>query len=183
LERDVPSDAIYMAYHMCERMHKDYYASDLISDILSNGRSSLFNLNLIKGKKLFSQIDAYIQGSVDPGLMMINGRLYPETSFDVAEAEIKIELNKLKDGSLTERELQKVKNRAISALLFSRLNHLNIAMELAYFEALGNAEMINQIEEKYSSVSLKNIVDAANSLFVDDNLSVIYYKSKNTNDK
>lgn len=178
LKRDVPSDALYMAYHMCGRLDKDYYASDLLSDLLSNGRSSMFNRNLIKGEKLFPQLDAYIQGAVDPGLFMINGKLYPEVDFAKAESKIKEQLAIIKDGKFSERELQKVKNRVQSALLFSRLGVLNIAMELAFFENIGQAGMINEVEDRYNEVDFKKMVDVANKIFVDENLSCIYYKSE-----
>ena len=163
---------------MCGRLDEDYYATDLISDILSNGRSSLFNQNLIKGEKLFPQLDAYIQGAIDPGLFMINGKLYPEVSFTTAENKINEQLNILKKGQISERELQKVKNRVQSAILFSRLSVLDIAMELAFFEHIGTAEMINEVEDKYNEVSVDKLVSVANRIFNDDNLSCIYYKSK-----
>ncbi|MDD2635965.1 MAG: pitrilysin family protein [Bacteroidales bacterium] len=179
LERDVTADAIYMAYHMSDRLSDDYYASDLISDLLSNGKSSMFNINLVKGDKLFSQLDAYIQGSTFPGLFMINGRLYPETDFERAEIKIKEQLDKIIRGEFSNRDLQKVKNRAISAMLFARVHHLNIAMELAYLEALGDAEMINGIESKYQQVTHEKIMEVASKIFRDENLSCVYYKSKN----
>ncbi len=178
LKRDVPSDALYLAYHMCGRLDSDYYATDLLSDLLSNGRSSMFNKNLIKGEKLFPQLDAYIQGAVDPGLFMINGKLYPEVDFDKAERKIKEQLNIIKEGKFTEKDLQKVKNRVQSALLFSRLGVLNIAMELAFFEHIGQAEMINEVEDKYNEVDFNKMVEVANKIFVDENLSCIYYKSE-----
>ena len=177
LERQVPHDAIYMAYHICGRMDCDYYATDLISDILSNGRSSYFNINLIKEKQLFSEVDAYISGSYHPGLFQIEGKLYPNVSFEDAENAIKEEISKLTLGKFSERDLTKVKNKAITTQKFSRIGALNIAMELAYFEFLGDANLINEIEEKYMSVQKKQIIDVANQIFNDNNLSCIYYKS------
>ncbi len=179
LERDVPNDAIYMAYHMCSRTDKDYYATDLISDLLSNGRSSLFDLNLIKTKKLFPEVDAYIQGSLDPGLFMINGKMYPGVDFVTAEDAIKTEIDKIINGNFTERELNKVKNKSLSTQLFSKIGVLNVAMELAYYEWLGDAEMINLTEEKILNVSKSDITGVASKIFTDSNLSCVYYKSKN----
>jgi predicted Zn-dependent peptidase len=179
LERDVQADAIYMAYHMCARTDDNYFATDLISDLLSNGRSSLFNLNLVKDKKLFSEIDGYIQGSLDPGLFMINAKLYPGIDFDKAEKAIKTEIQKLIDGDFSERELDKVKNKALSTQLFSKIGVLNIAMELAYYEWLGSAELINSIEEKIMNVTKMDVIRVASEIFKDSNLSCIYYKSKN----
>lgn len=178
LERDVPANAIYMAYHMCGRKDKDYFAADLISDLLSNGRSSFFNKNLIKEKKLFPEIDAYIQGSLDPGLFMINGKLFETTTFATAEAEIKNELNRMISGDFSERDLEKVKNKSLSTQLFSKIGVLNIAMELAYYEWLGDASMINDVEEKILSIQKQEIVRVAGEIFRDSNLSCIYYESK-----
>jgi zinc protease len=184
LERDVPADAIYMAYHMCGRNDNDYFAADLISDLLSNGRSSFFNKNLIKEKKLFPEVEAYIQGSLDPGLFMINGKLFDTTSFETAESEIKNELSKIIAGDFTERDLEKVKNKSLSAQLFSKIGVLNIAMELAYYEWLGDASMINDVEEKILSVNKQDIVRVASEIFRESNLNCIYYKSKKQqNDK
>lgn len=178
LERDVPANAIYMAYHMCGRKDNDYFAADLISDLLSNGRSSFFNRTLIKEKKLFPEVEAYIQGSLDPGLFMINAKLFDTTSFDTAESEIKNELNRIIQGDFSARDLDKVKNKSLSTQLFSKIGVLNIAMELAYYEWLGDASMINDIEEKILSVKKEDIVRVASELFRDGNLSCIYYKSK-----
>jgi zinc protease len=178
LERDVPNNALYMAYHMCGRKDSEYFATDLISDLLSNGRSSLFNLNLIKKQKLFPEVEAYIQGSLDPGLFMINGKLFAETNFETAEAAIKTELDKIINGDFSERELDKVKNKSLSTQLFSKIGVLNVAMELAYYEWLGNAEQINLIEERILGVTKQDITRVADKMFTDKNLSCIYYKSK-----
>lgn len=178
LDRSVPSDSLYMAYHMCSRLGKDYIATDLISDLLSNGRSSMFNINLIKGKQLFSELDGYIQGAYHPGLFMISGKLFPNVNFEEAENAIKIEIEKIKQGEFSDRELEKVKNKAVSAQVFSRIGLLNIAMELAYFEWLGDSEMINHSQEAYEQVSKEDIIRVANEVFTDSNLSCIYYKSK-----
>lgn len=177
LERPVPSDAIYMAYHMCGRTDKDYFASDLISDLLSNGKSSRFNQKLIKQKKLFSEVDAYIQGAYHPGLFLISGKLYPKTNFQLAENTIKHELSLIQQGKFTDRELQKVKNRVIAMQNFSRTDLLNRAIELAFCEWLGDVSQINKIEESYQNVTKNQILELANKMFTDNNLSCIYYKS------
>ncbi len=176
---NVPLNAIYMAYHTCNRLDKDYYPSDLISDLLANGNSSLFNKFLIKEKKLFSQIDAYILGSIDPDLLIVNAKLFENTSYEQAENEIKNEIKKIKNGEFNEKDLEKVKNKSISTIMFSNTNCLNIAMELAYYELLGNANMINQTESKIMKVTKNDIIELANKIFSEDNLSCLYYKSKN----
>ena len=71
VERNVPVDALYMAFHMCSRNHPDYYAFDMLSDLLSSGRSSRFVQHLVQDKQIFNSIDAYISGSIDNGLFHI----------------------------------------------------------------------------------------------------------------
>ncbi len=102
--------------------------------------------------------------------------------FKTAEESIKNQIDILKNGEFSERELQKVKNRVQSALLFTRLGVLNIAMELAFFEHIGKAEMINELENKYNEVSVDKVVSVANKIFKDDNLSCIYYESNKSHD-
>ncbi|MBQ8241636.1 MAG: insulinase family protein, partial [Bacteroides sp.] len=86
VERNVPMDALYMTFHMCNRLHPDYYVHDMMSDLLSNGNSSRFIRHLIQEKQLFSNIDAYIAGSIEEGTFHINGRPAPGISLEEAEA-------------------------------------------------------------------------------------------------
>ncbi len=177
LERNVPADAKYMAYHMCGRTDEDYYATDLISDLLANGKSSRFNINLIKKKGIFSEADAYIQGTHHPGLLIISAKLHKGIDFETAEAEIKNELNNISKGNFSDNELEKVKNRVLANQNISRTDILNKTMELAYCEWLDSAELINEIENKYRKVSKEDIIKLAENLLVDSNLSCINYKS------
>ncbi len=175
LERDVPQNALYRAYHMVKRLHRDYYATDLISDILSNGRSSWFFERLIKDYKLFSEIDAYIMGSIDPGLFLISGKPLPGKTYNECEAAIDEQLQMIISGSFTDRELEKVKNRCIAARKLEWAGVLNKAIDLAYFELLGNAAMINAEEENYRSVTRKQVMEVAAALFSKQNCSTLYY--------
>ncbi|MDR2835336.1 MAG: insulinase family protein [Bacteroidales bacterium] len=176
LDRNVPNDAIFMAYHTCSRLNDNYFVTDLISDILSNGKSSFFNVNLIKGKQLFSGIDAYISGSYHSGLFHIAGTLYPNVNFSQAKEAINIEILKICNGDFTEAILQKVKNKFIANQQFNQINNSDTAMDLAYYEWLGDAEMINSISENYSNITKENIIKVAKQIFRNTNLSCILYK-------
>ena len=178
VERDVPIDAIYKAFHICKRADKDFYATDLISDILSGGESSRLVQNLIKGKNLFSDISAYVSGSIDNGLFMFSGKLSPNVTFEQAEDAINEEINNLITKKVDERELQKVKNKIESRLQFSETDLLTKAMNLTYFELLGDANLSNSEIEKYLSVTGDEIQQIAKEIFRPENSSTIYYKAK-----
>ena len=178
VERNVPVDAIYMAFHMSNRKDRNYYAYDMLSDLLSNGRSSRFIQNLVQEKKLFSNIDAYISGSVEEGLFHISGKPVPSISLKDAEKAIWEELEAIKNSELPLNELDKVKNKYESEQIFSNMNYLNVATNLAFFELLGNAEDINNEVEKYRSVDADHIQMVAKKTFTPNNSSTLYYKAK-----
>lgn len=178
VERNVPVDALFMAFHICNRRHRDYYAFDMLSDLLSSGRSSRFVQHLVQTKQVFTNIDAYISGSLDDGLFHITGKPAPGVTLEEAEAAIWKELNSLIEESVDETELEKVKNRYESEQIFNNLNYLNVATNLAYFELIGKAEDINDEVSKYRAVTAERIKEAAKKTFVHENCSILYYKAR-----
>ena len=177
VERKVPVDAIYMAFHMSNRMHPDYYVYDMITDILSNGRSSRFIQSLVQEQKLFTSIDAYISGSLDEGLLHITGKPVEGVSLEQAEEAIWKELEKMKTVPVSEQELEKVKNRYESEQIFNNINYLNVATNLAFFELTGKAEDINEEVGKYRAVTAEQIQATSVRCFVPENCSILYYKA------
>lgn len=176
--RNVPVDAVYMAFHMCGRMDPDYYSCDILSDLLCNGRSSRLKQHLVKEQRLFSSIDAYISGSLDPGLFIIIGQVSKGIQLQTAEQAIWNELHILQSEPVEEQELEKVKNRFESEEIFNRTNYLYVATNLAYYEMLGNADYINEEVPNYRAVTSEQIRDVARRLFVQTNTSTLYYRSK-----
>lgn len=176
VERPVPVDALYMAFHMCNRHHPEYYVYDMITDVLSNGRSSRFIQSLVQEQQLFTSIDAFITGSLDEGLLQITGKPAEGVSLEQAEQAIWVELERLKTIPVPENELEKVKNRYESEQIFNNMNYLNVATNLAYFELVSRAEDINMEVEKYRSVTAAQIQDTATRCFVPENCSILYYK-------
>lgn len=177
VERKVPVDAIYMAFHMSNRMHPDYYVYDMITDILSNGRSSRFIQSLVQEQKLFTSIDAYISGSLDEGLLHVTGKPVEGVSLEQAEEAIWKELEKMKTVPVSEQELEKVKNRYESEQIFNNINYLNVATNLAFFELTGKAEDINEEVGKYRAVTAEQIQATSARCFVPENCNILYYKA------
>ncbi len=178
VERNVPLDALFMAFHMCRRDDPDYYAFDILSDILSNGRSSRLNLRLVQERKLFSSIDAYISGSRDAGLLHIGGKPSPGVSLDEAEAAVRAELEQLRRELVDDRELEKVKNKFEATQIFGNLNYLNVATNLAWFELTGQADDINREVEKYRAVTSEQLRRVADRAFCRENGVVLHYRKK-----
>lgn len=178
VERNVPLDALFMAYHMCGRADEDYYAFDILSDILSNGRSSRLARRLVQDQKLFSSLDAYISGTRDAGLLHISGKPSPGVTLEQAEAAVRKELEELKHSLIGEQELEKVKNKFESTQIFGNINYLNVATNLAWFELLGKAEDMEDEVDRYRSVTAEQLQHVARSAFRKENGVILYYKNK-----
>jgi zinc protease len=177
VKREVPSDALYLAFHMCARRDPEYQGMDLISDLLSRGNSARLYNALVKNKKLFSEISAYTLGDLDKGMFVISGKLLSGIAFADAEKAVFEELEKLKQEVISEKELTKVKNKVESTILFGETNVLDIAMNLAFFELLGDAEDINEETNKYTRVSPEEIRTLARKVFKRENCSALYYEA------
>lgn len=179
VERDVPADAIYKAYHMCARMDSEYYTTDLISDVLSQGNSSRLHNALIKENQLFSDIHAYVMGDFEKGLFVVSGKLSKGVTMEQADEAICKELDKMKQELVTQDELDKVKNKMEASQLFGEMDILNKSTNLAIAELLQDASMINREVEKYQAVTALQMKEQATVLFKKENCSTLYYKSKN----
>lgn len=178
VEADVPVDAIYIAFHGVERLSPDYYTTDLISDLLSRGSSSRLYRSLVKENQLFSEINAYMMGSIDTNMFVVEGKPLAGVPLEEAEQHIWKELEKIKSEKVEESELQKVKNKVESTMLFAELSILDKAMNLAFFEMLSQAEDYNQEVAKYAAVTAEDVQRVAKELFSKENSSTLFYKSK-----
>ncbi|SDL74937.1 Predicted Zn-dependent peptidase [Catalinimonas alkaloidigena] len=177
VESDVPLHALYKVYHMPGRLHPDYYAIDLLSDALGRGKSSrLFN-RLVKGQRLFNSIGAYVTGSVDPGLLVIQGKVNQGIALEAAKQALDEVVNEIVTKGLEEPELTKVKNQAESTLIFSEVELLNRAMNLAFFAAQGDANLINAESAKIQAVTPDDIARVAQQILVSTNSSTLYYRA------
>jgi predicted Zn-dependent peptidase len=175
IHANVPLNAIYKVFHMPARTEAGYYAADLVSDILSRGNSSRLFRNLLKDRKLFSDINAYLTGSLDAGLFVVEGKPLPGVSMEQAEAAIWEELNRISTELVPVDELTKVKNKMESTMVFSEMSLLDKAMNLAYFELLGDADQLNVETQKYLNVSAEDIRNQAKHIFRKENSSTLYY--------
>ncbi|MFC2100631.1 M16 family metallopeptidase [Bacteroidota bacterium] len=174
---NVPFDVIYKAYHMCSRTDPQYYATDLLSDVLSNGKSSRLYTSLVKEKKLFSEINAYITGDLHKGLFLISGNLIKGVALEYAEMAIEEEITKLQQVLIHDDELQKVKNKVDALIRFSNLRVVDKALNLAFSELMGNAGLINKELSNYLNVSKEQIRKQAQAVLSVNNCSTLYYKA------
>ncbi len=176
---DVPLDALYKCWHMSARLDKGYYAADLITEILGGGQSSRLYQVLVKEKKLFSHIDCSHHGTVDEGLLSIEGKLVKGVKMEDAEIALEEELSKLKAKAVSEDELQKVKNKTESIIAFEDMSIMNRANSLAFYELLGDADLMHTELSRYDKITVADILEESNTIFKETNCSTLWYLSKN----
>ncbi len=175
---DVPLNALYKAYHMPARDDENYHAADLVSDILGRGKSSRLYDKLVKEQKLFNSISASVMGSMEPGLLIIQGKLNEGVDLETANRAIEIINADFMMTGISEVELTKVKNQAETSLVFSEIDLLNRAMTLAMFKLQGDANLINQESQKVQAVTRESLLEQARIVLDLNNCSTLYYHAQ-----
>lgn len=178
VERDVPATTIVIAFHMGDRLSRDFFMGDITSDILAGGDSARLYDRLIKQKQLFASVNAYISGDVDCGMFVFTGQLLPTTSEAEAEAAFWTEIKELTCANISDYELEKVKNKFEANTLFGELNVMNKAMNLGYYEMIGDLPLINREVEIYRSITREQIADFSQRTFRKENSSTLIYRAK-----
>ncbi len=178
VERDVPASTLTVAYHMGGRTDADFYTADLVSDLLSGGDSGRLYTHLVKERQLLSSVNAYVTGDVDPGLFVFTGQLLPGVTPETAEAAFREEIALLQTTPATVYEIEKVKNKFEANTLFGELNVMNKAMNLGFYEMLGDLELINREVDLYRAVTDEQIRSFSSRMFRPENSSTLIYNTK-----
>lgn len=174
--RRVPANAFYFAFKMPERKNPDYYLADILSDILGREKSSLLFIRLQKEQQLVTEISCYILGSLDAGLLLISGKLAEDSTFEKFESSFWKVLQEFIKGKVTENELISVKNKLKTSKAFQEQGLLNRAMNLSYFELLGDANGINEEFAIYNQIEVKHILSFAKKCLRKSNCSLLRVK-------
>ena len=175
VEAAVPVDALYKAYHMPDRLSPSYHTVDLLSDVLERGKSSRLYTELVSKNPLFSSVNAYISGSIDPGLLVIQGKVLKGVSLEEANQAVEAVIEDLKQTMVGEEELEKVKNQAESSLVFAEMELLNRAMNLAYATLLGDPTIVNGESKKIQAVTPEGLHQMAREVLDVNNGSTVFY--------
>ncbi|MGC4021487.1 MAG: pitrilysin family protein [Cyclobacteriaceae bacterium] len=177
VESKVPANALYKTYHMPGRFNKDYYAVDLLSDVLSRGESSRLYQTLVKEKEIFTSISSFVMGTIDPGMLVVSGRV--KEGIDLLEAEKYVDdiLQNVISNKVEENELRKVKNQSTASIEFGEVEVINRAMNLAFASLSGDANLVNKEFDNIENVTAGDIQRVAKEILKEENSSVMYYRA------
>lgn len=178
VEKDVPVSLIMKAYHIEDRQNPHYYTADIITEVLAGGKSARLYTELVKEKKLFSQVNCYHTGSVEKGLLVLMGNLVDDITPEEGEKAMDLVIKEFIEKGVTQEELDKVINKIESLMEFEDLSLTSRANNLAFYELLGDANKMNEEFENYKSVSADTVQEQAKHIFRKENENVLYYLAK-----
>ncbi|WP_019946958.1 M16 family metallopeptidase [Hymenobacter aerophilus] len=177
IKAEVPLSALYKVYHMPGRGQEGYYPADLLSDVLGRGKSSRLYQKLVKEQELFNSLSASVMGSMEPGLLVISGKLNADITLEQADMALEAVVAELLTTEVPAEELQKVKNQAEVGIVFGEIELLNRAMSLAFSKLLGDANLVNEESAKIQAVTPAQVQAAAREVLRPDNCSTLYYRA------
>ncbi|NVO85599.1 M16 family metallopeptidase [Hymenobacter terrestris] len=177
IHAEVPLSALYKVYHMPGRGENGYYPADLLSDVLGRGKSSRLYQKLVKEQELFNSLSASVMGSVEPGLLVISGKLNADITLEQADMALEAVVAELLITEVPTEELEKVKNQAEVSIVFSEIELLNRAMSLAFSKLLGDANLVNEESAKIQAVTPVQVQAAAREVLRPENCSTLYYRA------
>ncbi len=176
-EAKVPANALYKTFHMPGRFHPDYHTADLFADILRRGEASRFYQALVKEKEIFNSISSFVMGTIDPGLLVVNGRLKEGVSLEVAEKEVDEVLQKIVTEGIPEEELRKSKNQSAASIEFGEVDVMNRAMNLAFASLSGDPGLVNEEINHIEKITTQDIHRVAKTILTEENSNTLYYRA------
>ena len=178
VQRDVPVDAVYMAWPCAGRFDKGFRECDLLSDVLSTGKSSRLEQRLVREMGLATEVDACITGDAGPGMLMLSARLADGVDADTVAEALRNEVRNLTATEVAPGDLDKVLNRYESTFAFSQYKAADRALGLCYYSWLGDTALVNTEPDLYRQVSPASLLEAARNTFVPERENLLIVRKK-----
>ncbi len=173
VQKQVATPYLSIGYRVPEAKHEDYYALDILSSILSRGRSSRLYSSVVDSQQLATSVFANFNTSFDPTLFTINAVANRNVNAETIEEAIYKELEKIQKEGITDNELQKVKNQMLIDL-YNQLETINgKSNNLGTYEVyFGDYRKMFDAPKEYNKVSVDDIKRVANNYFKKSNRTV-----------
>src|SRR4030095_194146 len=166
---EIQLPGIFIAYKTPRENSKEYFEFDLLSDMFSTGESSRFYNELVYKKQLASETGCWVEGKEFTGIFYIYAILMPGIKPEHVLGEIDRTINDAKEGKITSRELEKVKNRIETRHAYRAQTILAKADMLSHNKLFyNNAGLVNTNIDNYNRVTLRDIQDTSNNYLYND---------------
>ena len=181
---NVQLPAVIIAYHTPKLGSEDYYAIQLLSQLLSQGKSSRFQKAIVDEQQKALAVGAFAIPNEDPGLAMMYGIANAGVKPEDLESAMLAEVDKVVNTMISDEEYQKLRNQAENDFITQNQRVQGVAENLAtYYTFLGNANLINTELERYNRVTKQDLKNAAAKYFTKNNRVVVYYLPKSMEKK
>ena len=180
VQRNVPADMLFKGWPTCGRLETDFYAYDMLSDLFGSGQSSYLYKKFVMEEAIFTDISAYITGTLDPGIFIIGGRPAEGVSIEEADQKLNDFLYQLPENCISSHDLQKVKNRVESIILQNDIKIEDRSSSLAVAECFSCAEDFNDETNRYFAVTEEQINTLCHNMFRRKQEATMYYRAVNS---
>jgi zinc protease len=181
---NVQLPAVVFAYHIPKQGTDDYYAVQLLTQLLSQGKSSRFEKEIVDKQQKAVVAEAFDLGNEEPGLGIMLGIASQGIKSEDLEKSMTAEIEKVKKNGITDEEYKKLENQAETDFVEQNQKDLGVATNLAtYYTFQGNAALINTELDRYKKVTKDDIKRVANKYLVKENRLVLYYLPKEDENK
>jgi zinc protease len=176
--------AVIQAYHMPAQGTDEAYALNMLSTLLSGGKSSRMFKALVDEQKKAFTVQAFPFSSEDPGLYLVFGLVNMGVNIDDLEAAMDSEIDRVKSELISEKEFQKIRNQVESRFVQSNSTMAGVAEQLAnYHVYFGDTNLINTEIDRYMKVTREDLQRVANKYLVKENRVVLHYLPKSAQSK
>ncbi|MFY9620188.1 MAG: pitrilysin family protein [Pyrinomonadaceae bacterium] len=176
-EDSVPLPRLYMIWHTVPRFAGDDSALSMLGSVLSSGRNSRLQSNLIYGKKLAQDVGAFQQSREIAGAFQVTSTASPGKSPDEIEKEVLAEIERIKKDPPTAEEmnraLNQIESQAVYALqtVFGRADQMN-----NYFTMRGRPDYFQQNLDEFRKVTAADVQRVAQTYLTDKKLVLSFVR-------
>lgn len=168
--------AVYLGYKIPGLLANDNYALNVLSDILSDGRSSRLYQNIVYETRSAKSINSFVWDLEIGGLFVISSTGLQNSGLNIIDEQINVQIEKIKSGGVTDEELQKAKNKNESRMINRLQTMKGIADQMAfYWTYFKNTDMINTELESYGKVTSEDVVKVCKKYLKKNNRAVVYF--------
>jgi len=176
IHKDSQVQMVAIAYHIPDFKNKDQIALSAIGELLSRGKSSRLIKKLINNKQEVNQVFAYNMINKYPGIFIILAVCNPEINAKNVQKNILKEISKIKNGNITQKELEKIKINTKADFIYSLESSSSVASLFGSYFAKGDIKPLLEYENNINKLNLEEIKQIANKYFIKSNRTTIILK-------
>lgn len=170
LKREAEVPSVIIGYHTPSFPHEDSYALEILSTILSGGKSSRLYKSLVYEKKLSLDAGAeYSSMYIDPFMFFFWANSAPGREIPDVEKAVYAEVEGIKNTPPSEKEVQKAKNQIESSFIFGQDSLYMQAMNIGRFEILGSWRLMDKYLDGIRKVTPEEVQRAAKKYLTEEN--------------